>query len=358
MLVCLQEKRGGNRRVEDGEAYIVSNVSVSGASKRLNRKDFALLHLRRIVVLDDGHALSTMNLPLANVVTVEIPNTLHGECLLSNRHLITLHDLLDLLSNVAHAHINPGRLQPRIRRRLDRLQQRVIHRIPAHRERRIDDAAVDMHAEVHTHHVLLLHRHLVPRIGRVVRRDVVDVQPRRERHAALDVVPVLQPRMAGQRTHRVLDPLRDLRQSHAGLDPALRPLPHLPVHLGAAAEVVEVVHVQAVQVALLLARRAVRVLVAVVGLLAVRVLAAGEEVRQQHARRRALRGGFGGLLLGLALALLLCCGRRTALCCCVGLLGLVVRVFSFGFGAVGCWVRGGFLLAHCGFVSMGTGAVW
>ncbi len=128
-----------------------------------------------------------------------------------------------------------------------------------------------MHADVDLHDIVGAQRHLVAGIGRVVGRDVVEVEPGREAHAGHQRVALGQALVPDQRARRVLDAVGDVRQRLARLDVALRPLAHLAVRLGRMAVVGEEVGVEPVQVALLLARRAVAVLAGVLDLLARRV---------------------------------------------------------------------------------------
>lgn len=200
-----------------------------------------------------------------------------------------------------------------------------------------------MHANVNLEHIVLVQRHLIPRVWRVVRRAVIPAQPRREPHPSLDAIALLQPHVSRQVAHRILDPLGNLRQRRAGLDELLpRPGAHLAVHDGALAVLADEIVVEPVEVALLLARRAVRVLVHIGDLFPGRVCAVGVQLGDGDAGRGRLlgRGGGGLLLLLLAgLPLLLCCsaGGAIVLLVVVVLVGVVVRGSG---GPVGGFRRG------------------
>ena len=79
-----------------------------------------------------------------------------------------------------------------------------------------------------------------------------------------------------QRSHAVLNPLRDLRKRHARFDPPLRPLPHLSVHFRTTSVVGQEILVHAVEVSFLLAGGAEVVLIAVLAYLALGVCVVGE----------------------------------------------------------------------------------
>lgn len=162
---------------------------------------------------------------------------------------------------------------------LDGREQRVVLGVKGHGKGAVDYPAVDVDAKVDLHDVVMLQDNLVARVGGVVGGAVVQAEARRETHAALEVVAVLEALVARQGAHAVLDALGNLGQRHARLDVLLRPLPHLAVHLGAGAVLVQKVLVHAVQVALLLARRAEQVFIAVLLNLALGVRVVGEQLR-------------------------------------------------------------------------------
>jgi hypothetical protein len=91
------------------------HVTVAGTAESLTGINLALLHLGRVIILHNRHALATVNLPLANVVSVQVPDWLDWERLLTNGDLVTLHDLLNDLANVAHPYVNAGSLDTGIR---------------------------------------------------------------------------------------------------------------------------------------------------------------------------------------------------------------------------------------------------
>jgi hypothetical protein len=155
-----------------------------------------------------------------------------------------------------------------------------------------------------------------------------------------------------QSAHRVLDALGNLRQRHARLDPLLRPLPDLAMHLGAAPVVGEEVLVHAVQMALLLAGRPVRVLVSVLDNLAFGVGIVQVDFVDGDAGRRGLDLGatVGAALLLLArLALLLLFGGALGRAFGGAIVGLVVvvRVVVVYIGSRVAVLRCAVAFLHC-----------
>ena len=141
---------------------------------------------------------------------------------------------------------------------------------------------------------------------------VIDTQPSRKPHSPLVAVPLFEPWMSGQGAHAVLDALCNLCETHAGLDPLLRPLAHLPVGFGAVAVVGQEVVVHAVEMTLLFVGGTIEVLANIVANLAGGIGVVGEEGGDGDAGRGGLGFGAGGLLL-LWLALPLLFGSYTGL---------------------------------------------
>ena len=196
------------------------------APERLDGVELALLHLDGLPAAHDGHALPRVDLVGVDRVPVEVPDGPHRVRLPVELHLVALHRLLDGRPDVAQAHVDARLADARLRRRLHRLQQGGVLRVVRHRERGVDDPPLHVRAEVDLHHVVVLQHRLVPRVGRPVRRHVVERAARRERGAAL------QPVRADQLPHARLELLAHVQQPHAGLGDLPRDvLPHLPVHL-------------------------------------------------------------------------------------------------------------------------------
>lgn len=216
--------------------------------------------------------------------------------------LVTFHGLLYPLAYLAETHVDPGLPDARVGGILDSSEEVVVHGIEGHGEGAVDDAAVDVDANVDLHDVALLEHRLVPGVRAEVCGDVVEVQSGGETHAGLDGVALCQAVVADQSAHAVLDAIRDLGQRLARLDVALCPLADLAMGLGSIAVVVEEVGVEIIQMALLLVRGSIAVLVDILDLLALGVDLAREEIGQQDAR--GFRLGGGGLLLLPRLSLL------------------------------------------------------
>ena len=198
-------------------------------------------------------------------MAVEIANRLDRIGLALDLHLVGLHDLLARLPDVTQPHVNPRRLHARARRVLDRLRKSIELRVEVDRPRRVDNAAVDVSAEVDLAHVTVLQHRLVARVGGPVRGDVVDGAAGGEGNPRLEAV-LLHERTAegasvtkeeqvrkgrrcgrcrcGQITHlhegtiEVLQLLADVGHEHARLDDTLHVLAHLSVALGRRAHLV------------------------------------------------------------------------------------------------------------------------
>jgi hypothetical protein len=135
------------------------------------------------------------------------------------------------------------------------------------------------------------------------------------------------------------------------------------MHFGALSEVVRFIAVHTLEMSLLLARGAVRVVVLVFHLLSVREVAVGKQIRDFYSRRGGLAFGAAGrrlLLLFLGLLLLLFGTFAIYGACLVGLFVFVVRVFMvfwaiFCAGAVGRGFCGGTVgVADCATVSLSS----
>ena len=136
-------------------------------------------------------------------------------------------------------------------------------------------------------------------------RTVVNTQPARETHSTLEVITLFQALMARQRTDRIFNTLRNLRQGLTGFDVLLRILTDLTVDFGTLAVLLEPIIVHAVEIPLLLIGSAIGILILVFFNLALGELVVGEEIRDGNPGRRALHFRTALLLLGLALFLLL-----------------------------------------------------
>lgn len=291
VLVDNLEQRLGGRQTEVDLGRITTlgvvrhltllvHITVTRAAEGLNGKDIALLHLGLVAALDDGHALGAVDAVVVDGMAVQVADGLDGKHLTVDLDLVALHDLLDDGANVAHAHVDTGLLDTSVGGGLDGLEKRVVAGVEGDGESAVDDAAVDVHTEIHLHDVVLLKNHLVAGVGGVVRRAVVDGQTSRETHTGDEGVTLLETSVASQGTNAILDVLGDLGQGLAGLDALLRPLANLSVNLGGMAVVGKELLVggKVVEMALLLVGDALQVVVGVFDFLALGVLLVGEEL--------------------------------------------------------------------------------
>lgn len=311
--------------------HVISNITVSGTAKGLDGEDVSLLHLGLVVALHNGHGLGAVDAVGQDVVTREVADALDGVCGSVNLDLVALHDLLDDATDFADAGVNTGLGDTGVGRRLDGREKVVVLVVKRHGKGRVDDAAVDVDAEIHLHDILLLQDHLVARIGGVMRGAVVQAEASREAHTGDLGITIGQSIVTGQSAHAVLDAVRDVSESLSGLDGLLRPSSDLSVDLGGLAEICEEVAVEVIEMSLLLVGSTVTVVVLVFDLLALGISLVREELADQDTRGVALAGGVGLLLLlGLSLLLLGGAGGRG-----YDAVGLVFGIIAAMFVAVG-----------------------
>lgn len=320
--------------------HVVPHVAVARAAKRLDSEDIALLHLGAVVALDDGYGLRAVDAVGQDVVARQVADALDGVGLPVDLDLEALHRLLDDAANLPHAGVDARLADTCVGRLLDGLEQVVVLVVERHGEGRVDNLPVDVHTEIHLHHVLLAQDHLIPGVGGVMGGAVVQTQATGESHTADERITLSQAVVARERPDAVLDALGDLRQRLPRLDRLLRILPNLAMDLCGLAVVGQEVAVQVVQVALLLARGPVAVLLPVLDLLAGRVVLVGEQEADldgggvRLARRRGLL-----LLLGLSLLFLLG-GARRARGSAVLLLGVVYVLVVVGVASLAVHLGG------------------
>ena len=334
---------------------VVGDVAAAGGAEGLDGEDLALLHAGRVVagVAHDGDGLAAVDAELLDVVAVEVADALDGEGLradvlaavlqLGRRvrarrrgklDLVALHDLLDGGADVRDADVDPGRRDAGVGRGARGVEERLVVVLEREGEGGVDDAAVDVRAEVDLDDVVLLQHDLVPRVGRVVRRAIVDAEAARKPHARDQTIAFRQAVVARERAHAVLDVLGDFCERLAGLGAALRVRPDLAVHFGGVAVLVdEVAILEAVEVALFFGGGAVAVLAVVGDLVGDGVRVVWEELGEGDARWIGLRGcGRGAaatgffFLLGLLLFLLLLSSVARGRSVTVGYGGVLVVV--------------------------------
>lgn len=220
---------------------------------------------------DDGYALSRVNLIRAHRVSVQVPHTLDRMSDPVDFDLVRLHRLLDRFAHLTQRHVDASGLDSRVRGLSRGFEEGLELRIKAQSPRAINDATcrrsrrecmhgedralylwsgveltVNLCSEVDAHHVPVLQHNVVARVGREMRRDVIDGATGRKSDARLKMqTPAralrrapraeasrallhLQPPLLHELTILVLDALTHVRQRDARLDEALRVSPHLP----------------------------------------------------------------------------------------------------------------------------------
>lgn len=153
-----------------------------------------------------------------------------------------------------------------------------------------------MHAKVNLHDITRLQNNiLLTRIRGIMRDAVVQRESRGEPHSRLQAASRFQASIFKQRSHAILDPHGNIRESPAGSDSVLRPASDLAVYLCCFAVVIEelvILKMTTRLVAGFLGRRASRILDHGSGAVALDlarwVLVSREEVAQRNSRWRGL----------------------------------------------------------------------
>mmetsp|Transcript_32861 Transcript_32861/g.79525 ORF Transcript_32861/g.79525 Transcript_32861/m.79525 type:complete len:254 (+) Transcript_32861:662-1423(+) len=209
---------------------IFHDVSPSGGAERFDGEYFVFFHFGDVIAFDDGDRFAGMDLVGSDRVTIEVAYALDRISLPVQLHLVTFHDLLHALAHIAQPDIDPRRLNPRIRRLLHRLQQRIVLGIERHRPRAIDDPSVDLRAEVHLHDVIVRQYGIVPDIGGVMRRDVIEAASGGKADAALEAF------LPYEGAIRLLEALAHVHELYARLDEGLGGVADLTMDLGSVTE--------------------------------------------------------------------------------------------------------------------------
>ena len=152
-------------------------------SEGLDGVHLPLLHLSCVAPAHDGDGLAGVDLIRSNTVAIEVADALDGIGLAVEFNLVRLHHLLDGLPDVAEAHVYARCGYAGLGGGLHSPEEGIIPGIERHGPRRVDDPAVNLRSEVNLHHVIVLEDSVVPRVGRIMRRDVVNAAPRGEADA-------------------------------------------------------------------------------------------------------------------------------------------------------------------------------
>mmetsp|Transcript_4281 Transcript_4281/g.10433 ORF Transcript_4281/g.10433 Transcript_4281/m.10433 type:complete len:212 (-) Transcript_4281:555-1190(-) len=172
---------------------------------------------------------------------IQVPHRLHRKRLPVQSHLVALDDFLDGGADFGEAGVDAGLFEAGVGAILGTADRGVILRIERNRERRVDDPAAHLDPEIQLAHVVVAKHRLVPVVGGVVRRDVVE-------GAARGKAPTgIQPVLPHELERLFFQPLAQLDHRNARSRYALHVTPHLPVHLRCPSEVVVVFLVELLQ---------------------------------------------------------------------------------------------------------------
>mmetsp|Transcript_32466 Transcript_32466/g.68282 ORF Transcript_32466/g.68282 Transcript_32466/m.68282 type:complete len:267 (-) Transcript_32466:536-1336(-) len=138
-----------------GAFEIFDNVAASGGAECFNGEYFIFFHFGNVVGFDNGDGFSGVDLVGSDGMAVEVAYALDRVSLPIQLHLITLHNLLHGLPHITQPHINTRSRNPRIRRRLHRLQQRIILGIKRHRPRTINNPSINLRTKIYLHDIIV-----------------------------------------------------------------------------------------------------------------------------------------------------------------------------------------------------------
>lgn len=201
-------------------------------------------------------------------------------------NLITLHNLLNTLTDITQSNINPSSLDPRLGPLLHSLQERIKLGIKTNRPGTVNNPPVNLRPEVDLHNIIVLQHGVISTIGCIVRRDVIDTASSGEADAPV------QPVLLHERSIAFLEPLAHVDQLDAGPDEGLGVVAHLSMDLGGVAELGVEVSLEALGGAQLLGGEAVGVGFEGVGLdLSGGEVVGGEEVDDGDGGRLGLAVG-------------------------------------------------------------------
>ncbi|KFM23270.1 hypothetical protein F751_3461 [Auxenochlorella protothecoides] len=155
------------------DLQVLAHVALARGAKGLDGEELALLHASGLAALNDGHALAAVDAVGRDAVPVQVAHRANGEGAAVQLHLVRLHDLLHLRADVAEPDVHARGADAGVGGRAHRVEQRRVTRVVRHGEGAVDDAAVDLRAKVHLHHVVVSQHRLVPGVGGVVRRHMV-----------------------------------------------------------------------------------------------------------------------------------------------------------------------------------------
>ncbi len=154
---------------------LVVNIAIAGTSECLDGKNIAFLHLGRVARLDNGNALGSMNAVGKDCVTGKVADRLDRIRRAIDLALVAFHSFLYLLSQLAKTHIDASFLHAGIGGILDGRQQVVVHGIECHCEGTVDNASIDVDANVDFHDIALLEHRLIAGIRTEVCRNVIKI---------------------------------------------------------------------------------------------------------------------------------------------------------------------------------------
>mmetsp|Transcript_4537 Transcript_4537/g.17849 ORF Transcript_4537/g.17849 Transcript_4537/m.17849 type:complete len:308 (+) Transcript_4537:328-1251(+) len=233
--------------------HVLMHVAAPRAPKGLDGKHLSFLHASRVAALHNRDAFACMDLIRGDRVSVEVADRFHGVGHPIDLTLVGLHDLLNVLADLVQGHVDAGRADALVGGLLNGFHQRLILVIEVDRPRAVDDAPLNLRAKIHLHDVVVREHGVVPWVGRVVRRDVVQAAARRKGNAPL------QARFHHELSVLLLQPLAHVNELDARLDEALRVPAHLAVALRGVAHLVIHLEAQVILRSLLLRVHAERV---------------------------------------------------------------------------------------------------
>mmetsp|Transcript_27562 Transcript_27562/g.42200 ORF Transcript_27562/g.42200 Transcript_27562/m.42200 type:complete len:207 (-) Transcript_27562:401-1021(-) len=173
-------------------------------------------------------------------MTIQISNTLNWISFTVQFHLITLHYLLNCLTDIAETHVNTCRGNSHLSRFLDSLQERIVPWIEAHCPCRINNTSINLTPKVHLHDIIILQYRIITRIGRVMCRHMVQTASCWKSNTSPE------PIFLNQFTIFIFEHLTHVRKFNTWLDEGLGIGSYLPMNLGSLTDLGVYVLLQAI----------------------------------------------------------------------------------------------------------------
>jgi len=165
--------------------YVFPNVTFSGRSEGLNSILFTFLHLVLILALNDGHALSSVNLVPLYAVATEILNRSDAVGFALDFNFIRLHSLLYCFTNLTKSGIDTRMTDAGVSRVFDGFKKIIIGRVERDCKGTVGHDSSNVAAVIDLHNIILLQDSLISDIRCPVGSAVVETCASREGYTSI-----------------------------------------------------------------------------------------------------------------------------------------------------------------------------